>query len=232
MLNTSRRGVPPEVLQLKAALKHSSVPRGTGYYIHGKDSPIVCILARQRLCHPDVHSVPWGWHCQTKSKGLHGTKCYTGCPPPVCCKALQRLHGRCGQELTAKQLSPDDTTDKGVLENTLLPSDGNCCNKCFHTPQALQNRSREKGNHWESLPRPACFTDYWEVWSPPPECGGSCFHAVQGFPWQQELFSTAAFTVCNLWIEDNSKVPWLPIHTSSVRVRQRLSRNVVHNSIW
>ena len=42
-LNTSRRGVPPKVLQLKAALKHSSVPRGTGYYIRGKDSSIVYI---------------------------------------------------------------------------------------------------------------------------------------------------------------------------------------------
>lgn len=73
-LNTSRHGVPPEVLQLKAALKHSSVPRETGYYFHGKDPPIVYIC----WCHPDIHSVPWtwGWHCQTKSKGLHGTKCY------------------------------------------------------------------------------------------------------------------------------------------------------------
>lgn len=49
-LTTSRRGVPPDVVQMKAALKHSSVARGTGYYIREPTSPIVYVCWRDREC--------------------------------------------------------------------------------------------------------------------------------------------------------------------------------------
>ena len=59
--------------------------------------PIVYIC----WCHPDIHSVPWtwGWHCQTKSKGLHGTKCYCDGSENSYCSWLHDVARSCNCQL-------------------------------------------------------------------------------------------------------------------------------------
>lgn len=74
-LNATRRGVPPEVQQLRTAIKWNTVPRGTGYYIRKQNSPNVYNCWRYMDCHLHVHSLPWiqGWHSQTKDRRCNKT---------------------------------------------------------------------------------------------------------------------------------------------------------------
>lgn len=44
-LTTSRKNVPPDIVQQKMAMKRKTVARGTGYYIRQPSSPVACMLA-------------------------------------------------------------------------------------------------------------------------------------------------------------------------------------------